>query len=256
MSFTGAAGWLEPIHKKRMIRMNLLLMSNQTNYGQSPLEHVRNDLLKHVGNRRRITFFGFAHKDVVAYTEAMTAVFKRFGLETFGIHETSNPHEEIARAEILYVGGGNTFRLIKSLYDLNLIEVLREKLIAGTPYMGDSAGSIIAGPSISTTNDMPVVEPVDFRALNVIPFHINPHYVSGRPYKQFMGETRDERIADFLEEKSVPVLAMWEGSWLRINDDETELRGPSSAFLFNAGGSIQNVPSGSDLSALRDYNPS
>ena len=135
----------------------------------------------------------------------------------------------------MFIGGGNTFRLLKALYDFDLLGPIRERVQNGMPYIGSSAGSNVAAPTIRTTNDMPIVEPPSFDALGLVSFQINPHYIDPDPNSKHMGETREERIVQFLEENDTPVVGLREGAMLRIEHGETILRGSTGARIFRKG---------------------
>jgi dipeptidase E len=157
------------------------------------------------------------------------------GYELTSIHTAPNPKQVVKYAEAIFVGGGNTFRLLKALYDLNLIEPIGRRVAEGMPYIGSSAGSNIAAPTIKTTNDMPIVEPPSFDALNLIWFQINPHYLDADRNSTHMGETREQRLLQFHEENSTPVAAIREGAILRIENGVTMLKGSSGARIFRQG---------------------
>ena len=151
------------------------------------------------------------------------------------LHEAADMRQAVASAEAVFIGGGNTFRLLKRLYDLELLAAIRERAENGMPYLGASAGSNIAGPTIRTTNDMPIVEPPSFAALGLVPFQINPHYIDPAPGSTHMGETREERILQFLEENETPVIGLREGAMLRMENGVCELRGAAGARVFRKG---------------------
>lgn len=230
--------------------MKLLLLSNSTDYGRSPLEHAHSALRDALGHHRTVTFIPFAQRNVDKYTSEIAAALRPLDISVVGAQTFADIRAAVNESEVIYVGGGNTFRLLKALQDLRLMETISKRVVAGIPYIGDSAGSIIAGPTIQTTNDMPVVEPAGFRALGLVPFQINPHYIAGAAVPQFMGETRDERIDDFLDEVDVPVLALREGSWLRVDGDEASLGGTGGASVFQRNREVRTVEPSSDLSWL------
>jgi dipeptidase E len=148
------------------------------------------------------------------------------------------------------VGGGNTFRLLKALQDLDLIEAIRRKVGSGAPYIGSSAGSNVAGPTIKTTKDMPIVQPRSFDSLGLVPFQISPHYLDPDPNSTHMGETQEERILQFLEENDTPVVGIREGAWLLCNDGAVTLKGQTGARIFRRGHVPVEVTPGTDISKL------
>ncbi|HEX9759593.1 MAG TPA: dipeptidase PepE, partial [Candidatus Acidoferrales bacterium] len=148
------------------------------------------------------------------------------------ITEARDPQWAVEKAKALFVGGGNTFRLLKSLYDVKLLDAIRQRVDEGIPYVGSSAGSIVAGPSIKTTKDMPIVQPPSFDALRLVPFQISPHYLDPDANSTHMGETQEERIQQFLEENDAPVVGLREGGILRCEKGSVQLRGVGTARLF------------------------
>jgi len=169
------------------------------------------------------------------------------GLEFTSAHDLSNASRAIEESEIVFIGGGNTFRLLHELQKNGLIEPIRRAVRAGTPYIGSSAGSIVACPSLKTTKDMPVVQPMSFEALGLVPFQISPHYLDPDPKSTHMGETQEQRIEQFLEENEEPVVGLREGSFLRAEHDGVMLKGPLSARIFRRGQSPAEIPSGTNL---------
>jgi dipeptidase E len=157
------------------------------------------------------------------------------GYEVESIHQASNKQEAVSDAESIFIGGGNTFRLLKSLYEFDVLDLIRTRASEGMLYMGSSAGSNVAGPTIRTTNDMPIVEPPSFDALGLVSFQINPHYLDPDPDSKHMGETREERILQFLEENETPVIGLREGAMLRIKNGTTTLKGSTGARIFRRG---------------------
>jgi len=161
--------------------------------------------------------------------------------------------QTIETATVLFVGGGNTFRLLKALQDRNLLEPVRRRVIEGTlRYLGVSAGTIMACPSLRTTNDMPIVQPASFQAFGLIPFQINPHYLDPDPSSRHMGETREQRLQEFLEDNDVPVLGLREGAWLRRQGRSIRLAGQAGARLFQRAMQPRDVAPESDVSWLLD----
>ncbi len=232
--------------------MELLLLSNSMNYGQPMYAHAAEAFAELVADRP-VTFVPFALADWDDYADRAVAAMRAFGVTATSAHRASAPDRAILEAEVVMMGGGNTFRLLDTLYHLNVIDGLRERVRAGaTRYIGASAGSNVACPSIRTTNDMPICLPPRFHALGLVPFQINLHYVDADPLSTYMGETRDTRIEEFLEENDCPVLAMYEGTWLKICDQRATVTGP--ARLFQRQG-FEAFDGGVDVSHLLDLTP-
>ncbi len=192
----------------------LLLLSNSTNHGQGYLDHA---------------MVPFALHDRAAYTAKARARFLSEGIEVEALTADEGGRRALQSAEAVFVGGGNTFRLLKTLQEAALLEALRERARAGLPYLGASAGINIACPTIKTTNDMPIVQPSRFEALGLVPFQINPHYLDPDPESRHMGETREDRLREFLEENDVAVVGLREGAWLRIEGKGGQVGGAAAA---------------------------
>jgi dipeptidase E len=184
---------------------------------------------------RRILFVPFAIKDREGYTARARERFKRENIAVDALGDSPAEAGAIVAAEAVFVGGGNTFRLLDTLQRTGALELLRRRALDGLPYMGSSAGSVIAAPTLMTTNDMPIVQPRSFDALGLVPFQINAHYMDPDPASRHMGETREERIGEFLEENAAPVVGLREGAWLSVRDDEVRLGGRTGARLFRRG---------------------
>jgi len=208
--------------------MRLLLISSSNVYGYGYLDHAEPFLREFLGERRRIAFVPFAAHDHDAYVAKVRERLARMEIEV-------NGPESIGDADAIFVGGGNTFRLLKTLYERNLLDAIRDRVRNGVPYVGSSAGSAIAAPTIMTTNDMPIVRPPSFDSLGFVPFQINCHYLDPDPQSTHMGETRETRIREFHEENAVPVLGLREGSMLRREADSLRLLGEKTARLFGPG---------------------
>ncbi len=214
----------------------ILLLSTSTIFGGGGyLEYAAGEVRDFLGSVPRVLFVPFALHDQSGYAAKARARFEAMGFELESLHEAPDAKASVARAAAIFVGGGNTFRLLKRLYDLDLLGAIRARVAEGTPYMGSSAGSNVAGPTIRTTNDMPIVEPPSFDALGLVPFQINPHYLDPLPGSTHMGETREERIVQFLEENETPVLGLREGAILRMEGAVCTLRGTAGARLFRKG---------------------
>jgi dipeptidase E len=201
-----------------------------------------------------VTFVPFALADWDDYAERVTAAFAAIGIAVESAHRAAAPDRAIHDAAVLMMGGGNTFRLLDTLHSLGVVDGLRGHVIDGTTrYLGASAGTNVACPTIRTTNDMPICLPPTLVALGVVPFQINLHFVDADPASTFMGETREERIEEFLEENDCPVLALYEGSWLRVSGETATVSGPAE--LFERTGR-QSFEDGVDVSHLLDLQPS
>lgn len=234
----------------------LLLISNSTLHGSGYLDHAEAEIRDFIGERVRVVFIPHALHDRRAYAEQAEGRFRKLELEFRSVHDISNPARAIEQAEIIFIGGGNTFRLLSELQHNQLIEPIRRAVRAGTPYIGSSAGSIVACPSLKTTKDMPVTQPLSFEALALVPFQISPHYLDPDPTSTHMGETQEQRILQFLEENEEPVVGLREGSMLRVENDNISLRGPHSARIFRSGTPPIEAASGSSLRELLFQRPS
>lgn len=207
--------------------MRALLLSNSTNHGSTMFAHAAEAFVD-VTAGDRVTFVPYALADWDHYADRVTAALDALGIDVTSTHRTSAPDEVILGADVVLMGGGNTFRLLDSLHHLGIVDGLTARVREGsTRYLGASAGTNVACPTIRTTNDMPICQPPTFDALGLVPFQINLHYVDADPSSTFMGETREERIAEFLEENHCPVLAMYEGSWLQVDDRVAKVTGPA-----------------------------
>lgn len=231
----------------------LLLISNSTQHGGGYLAHCADEVAAFFGGRgagTKVLFAPFALHDHDAYAHTARRAFEAMGLHLTSLHEVGDPRAAVEAGQGMFIGGGNTFRLLKALQDRGLVEPIRARVRAGMPYMGTSAGSNVAGPTIRTTNDMPIVQPATFDALGLVPFQLNPHYLDPEPGSRHMGETREQRLAQFHEENATPVIGLREGGMLQIDGDRMMLLGAPSARVFERGAEPVEHPSGSDLSFL------
>jgi dipeptidase E len=190
----------------------ILLISNSTVHGRGYLDHVQEQIKTFLGGAKTILFFPFALHDRDDYAAKARARFAAMGYSLESAHTIDNPSKAVEQTDAIFIGGGNTFRLLKALQDLELLEPIRRKVKSGAPCIGSSAGSNVAGPTIKTTKDMPIVQPRSFDALNLVPFQISPHYLDPDPNSTHMGETQEERILQFLEENQTPVVGIREGA--------------------------------------------
>lgn len=213
----------------------ILLISNSTLFGSGYLDHAETEIRDFLGDVKRVLFVPFALYDRDAYSATAAERFKRMGYELTSVHEVADRFQAVGETEAIFIGGGNTFRLLKTLYDQVLLGPIRQRVAEGMPYIGSSAGSNVAGPTIKTTNDMPIVQPPSFDALGLVSFQLNPHYLDPDPSSKHMGETREKRIQEFLEENDTPVLGLREGAIARCENGTTTLKGSTGARIFRKG---------------------
>jgi dipeptidase E len=233
----------------------LLLLSNSTAPGMGFLEHATEAIRAVLGDRGSLLFVPFASSGPDTYTSVMRQALAPAGIEVISLHEAPDLTAAVAKAQAVFVGGGNSFRLLHTLTALGLLEPLRQAARAGVPYLAASAGSNLACPTIRTTNDMPIVEPGSLAALGLIPFQLNPHYLDPDPHSPHQGETRPQRIAEFLEENDVPVLGLREGAWLQVSGTRAHLSGRNTGRLFRRHTGPTDIPVGADLSYLLNTCP-
>ncbi len=221
-----------------MSQKRLLLLSNSSNYGEEYLVHARDAVKGFLGDSIKSLLFipyagvRFAGDD---YAAKVGARFSEWGYKLDSIHTSLEPRKALSEAEAIVVGGGNTFQLLRRLYQNKLLDAIRARVETGLPYIGWSAGANLACPTIKTTNDMPIVEPPSLNALGLIPFQINPHYTDAT-LSGHSGETRAERLAEFIEvNPSTYVVGLREGSMLRIEGQAITLLGTQQATVFIKG---------------------
>ena len=213
----------------------ILLASTSTIYGGTYLSYLEDELKFFFKGIDEILFIPFARPSGIShdeYTEIAQKGFSSVGKKIVGLHTFANPIEAIKQAKAIFTGGGNTFLLVTKLYELGLMDVLQQVIFNGTFYMGTSAGSNIAGKTMQTTNDMPIIYPPSFNTLGLVPFNINPHYLDTDPNSKHKGETRETRIKEFHKLNDIPVIGLREGSWLVIENDKVYLKGEFTARIF------------------------
>lgn len=233
---------------------NLILASTSTLHGQDYLEYIIPELKKHFSGCSEILFIPYARPGGIThddYTNLARKAFKKAGFKVKGIHEFENAADAVAGAEGIFTGGGNTFLLVEQLYNHNLLVPLNKAIDKGTPYLGTSAGTNIAGLTMKTTNDMPIVYPPSFKTLGFVPFNINPHYLDPDPNSTHKGETRETRIKEFHQFNTPPVVGIREGSWLEVKGKNITLKGAISARVFEAGKEAYEVEPETLLNDLR-----
>ncbi len=216
-------------------RKKLLLISNSVCHGRGYLEHCADAVREFLRGADTVTFVPYAAQDWDGYAASVRAAFAGFGLKIQSVHENASWPHELPDNAAIFVGGGNTFRLLKTVQDSGLAHAIRRRVAEGMLYMGSSAGANLACPTIKTTNDMPIVQPADFRALGLVSFQINPHYLDPDPNSRHMGETREKRIAEFHEENDLTVIGLREGSWIVVDGGSATLHGETGAKVFVKG---------------------
>ena len=213
---------------------NLLLLSSSRVGDTAYLEHAKTMIRDHLDNINEVVFIPYAGVTVSYddYTSKVAEALKSINVEVKGIHSFSDPVAAIENAKAILVGGGNTFHLLHQLYENNLVNAIQNKVASGAPYIGWSAGSNIAGMSIRTTNDMPIIQPNSFDALNLLPVQLNPHYTDYNP-PGFNGETREQRLSEFMVlNPETHIVGIVEGTALKLSNNKLSLIGPDVGYLF------------------------
>lgn len=232
--------------------MNLLLISNSTNAGEAYLKYPIAEIQKTLAGVTEVVFIPYAAV-TFSYEEYERKVQERFdeiGIKVRSVHRALNKRNFVRHAQAIVIGGGNTFALLKKMQEEDLLDVIFRRVRAGVPYIGWSAGSNVTCPTICTTNDMPIVEPQSFRAIGLVPFQINPHYLDANPAGH-AGETREQRILEYLEaNRSRYVVGLREGCMIRIKDENIELIGSRTMRIFKKGIETYEVKPGDDISFL------
>jgi len=224
---------------------HLLLLSSSRVHGGGYLDHAENEIRGFLKGVSRVLFVPYALQDREGYAAVARQKFEAMGFALDSIHEAGDPKEAVAQTEAMFVGGGNTFRLLNTLYYYELLPWIRERAKSGMRYLGASAGSNLAGPTIKTTNDMPIVQPPSFEALGLVPFQINPHYIDADPNTTHMGETREQRLREYLEENEVPVVAIREPAMIHVEQSVITLEGKGGGTIFRRGVAPFQIESGS-----------
>ena len=251
--------------------MRLLLISNSTNFGENYLAWATTQielfcLQNHINRESRIIFVPFAGVNIggKAYPESYDAyetrvktVFsEKYGLDNFtSVHHFDDKVKAVKEADCIVVGGGNTFHLVAEMHRYGLMDAIREQALKGVPYMGWSAGSNVACPTLCTTNDMPIVQPASFKCLNLVPFQINPHYLDPHPEIDKMikhgGETRQDRINEYLAvNQEVTVVGLREATALWVTDNKMMLKGGKKMIVMRYGKEAVEIDPNSDVTFL------
>jgi dipeptidase E len=232
------------------LKKRLFLISNSTLYGSGYLDHAEQELRDALGSSKRVLFVPFALHDRDAYAAQARKRFEAMGYALDSVHETTDAKKAVAEAEAIFIGGGNTFRLLHWLYQSELLLPIRRRVEEGMLYIGSSAGAVVAAPTIKTTNDMPIVEPPSFDSLGLIRFQINAHYLDPDPNSTHMGETREVRINQFHEDNETPVVGLREGCLIRLEQGVHVLKGKTNARVFRRGLEPVEVEPGSTIDDL------
>ena len=233
--------------------MKLLLISNSTMQGEPYLDYPKHEIQKFLGDKT-VTALFIPYAAVTfsfdLYESKVEERFAEIGYHITSIHHFSDPVEAVQKAEVIVVGGGNTWQLVRMMHDNRLMDAIRQKVIQGTPYIGWSAGSNVACPTLQTTNDMPVVDPRGFDCMGLVPFQINPHYLDANPAGHG-GETREQRIEEFLEvNPAVKVVGLREGTMLKCENNSLKLIGSRSARIFKKRMNPEELNASDDFSFL------
>jgi dipeptidase E len=230
--------------------MNIILASTSTLFGGAYLEYLKEELINLYRGIDEIIFIPFARPGGIShddYTEKARSFFETINIKVKGLHEFDNKTEAINEAKGYFTGGGNTFLLVKTLHEENLMKVLKQNIESGKPYLGCSAGSNIGGQNMKTTNDMPIVYPPSFDCMGLVPFNINPHYLDPNPELKHNGETRETRIKEFLTQNDMKVVGLREGNWIRRTNDTITVEGSELTRIFEKDKEPYEVESGSQL---------
>lgn len=233
--------------------MKLLLISNSTMPGEAYLDYPKHEIKKFLGEKPLTALF-IPYAAVTftfdVYEQKVAERFAELGFQVKSIHHFSDQVKAVNEAEVIVVGGGNTWQLVRMMHDHQIMEAIREKVLNGTPYIGWSAGSNVACPTLRTTNDMPIIDPKGFDTTGLVPFQINPHYLDANP-EGHGGETREQRIEEFLEiNPDMYVVGLREGTMLHVENDQIHLIGNRPARIFKKGIPPVELSSGDDFSFL------
>lgn len=231
----------------------LFIASTSTVHGKGYLEYILPELSDFFKGASELLFIPYAQPGGISYDDYTLKVkmaFEKIHIKVKGIHEFSSPIEALNTAKGIFTGGGNTFLLVKKLYDLKLIASLKNVIENGVPYLGTSAGSNIAGLTMQNTNDMPIVYPPNFATLGLLNFNLNCHYLDPDSNSTHMGETRETRINEYHKLNKTPVLGLREGSWLQCEGTKVTLKGNLNARLFQADKGAIEIPPNTNLNFL------
>ncbi|HAI81600.1 MAG TPA: dipeptidase PepE, partial [Chryseobacterium sp.] len=224
--------------------------STSTLFGGNYLEYLRSEIENLFRETEEIIFVPFARPGGISheeYTKKAREFFTQINIKVKGLHEFEDKIEAVNNAKGIFTGGGNTFLLVKTLHEENLMEVLKENVENGTPYLGCSAGSNIGGLNMKTTNDMPIVYPPSFECMGLVPFNINPHYLDPNPDLKHNGETRETRIKEFLTQNNTKVVGLREGNWIRKIGQKITVEGKELTRIFEKNKEPYEIAPGTEL---------
>ena len=230
--------------------MNIILASTSTIFGGEYLEYLKEELIQLYEGIDEIIFIPFARPGGIShddYTAKAQSFFETINIKVKGLHEFEDKVEALNNGKAYFTGGGNTFLLVKTLHEEGLMSVLKGNIKKGKPYLGCSAGSNIGGQNMKTTNDMPIVYPLSFDCMGLVPFNINPHYLDPNPDLKHNGETRETRIKEFLTQNDIKVVGLREGNWIRRIGDKITVEGSEQTRIFEKGKEPYEIESGSKL---------
>ncbi len=233
--------------------MRLLLSSNSTAPGEAYLGFPSPYIKSFLGNKKvKALFIPYAGVTFSfdEYEAKVNAAFEAIGHEVVGIHHFDNKQKAIEDAEAIIVGGGNTWQLVRMLHDQDLMPAIKKKVENGCPYIGWSAGSNIACPTLRTTNDMPIIDPKGFDTIGLVPFQINPHYLDANP-DGHAGETREQRINEFIEiNPNTYVVGLRELTLLKYENNKLDLLGERTARIFKKNTAPYELKTGDSFDFL------
>lgn len=233
-----------------MNNRNIILASTSTLFGGNYLEYLKDEIVRLFRGIDEIIFIPYARPSGIShddYTQKATDFFSTINIKVKGLHTFENPAEALQNAQGFFTGGGNTFLLVKTLHELGLMNLLKQNIQNGKPYLGCSAGSNIGGINMKTTNDMPIVYPPSFDTMGLVPFNLNPHYLDPNPDLRHNGETRETRIMEFLTQNNIPVIGLREGNWIRIIGEKITTEGSEMTRIFEPNKPPYEVKSGTEL---------
>ena len=233
--------------------MRLLLISNSTNAGEAYLDYPKHNIHDFLGEKCvKCLFFPYAGVTVTwdDYEKKVKNRFNEVGHDIVSIHHFDDPVKAVEEADCIVIGGGNTWKLLHDMHANKLIEPIRKKVLGGTPYIGWSAGSNVTCPTLMTTNDMPIIDPLGFDALNLVPFQINPHYLD-KKVEGHGGESREDRILEFIEvNRDVYVAGLREGCMFVVEGDKMKIIGKRNLRLFKYGEETREIEPTEDFTFL------